>query len=190
MDTRKINFICNGQRGDYEIPYSFSLIINLYPEIKKQFKLEPNVSITLYVTLINRTQYVFKPEDTIDSFIEKSKGGRVTIYVKQPVPQVIEMMTEQVAQLNVANGAALSVLKPGEERFMENTGPLENTVIDGKKAVITGGLTIDLGCGASVHIPEGHELLRSGKKIGFQQIQTSTNTFGCSPVVNIQLLDN
>ena len=191
MSERTVNFKgVDNKRFKYEIPYSFSLIINLYSEIIKQLKLDPSVSITLFVTLVTGQQHIFKPEETIDSFIEKSKGGIVTIFVKaKPQPQAATPVPAQQTQDNV-EPRRLPVLKPNEELHMENRGNLGHTVIEGKKALITEGLTIDLGCGASVHIPKGHSLLRSGKKIGFQQVNPNSHTFGCSPVVNLELLDD
>lgn len=182
MSDRTITFKgIDNKRFTYEIPYSFSHVMNLYPKIKLQFNLDASSTITLFVTLATGKQYIFKPEESIDTFIETSKGGIVTIYAKSPAPQRI-LLPEHYPQQQPE-------LKPNEELHMVNRGHPEHTVIEGKKALITGGLTIDLGCGASVHIPEGHSLLKTGKKIGFQQIQTNSRTFGCSPVVNLELLD-
>ena len=183
--SRTVNFTYLGTRFKFEIPYIYSLVINLYPKIKEQFKLDAGAHIRLYSTHVNGEQHLFKPEEPIVSFIKKSKGGIVTIYVKTPAPQRV-LEQESVEHTSRLRGE----LKPNEELHMANRGPNTHTVIEGKKALIKGGLTIDLGCGASVHIPEGHELLRSGKKIGFQQIKPNSNSYGgISPVVKLELLD-
>jgi hypothetical protein len=185
MSDRIVTFTYLGKRFKLEIPYLYSLVINLYQQIIKQCNLEADSKITLFSTLANGIQHIFQPGELIDSFIEKSKGGIVTIYAKTPAPQ------RALEQESVENTSRLrNELKPNEELHMANSNPRSNTVIEGKKALIKGGLTIDLGCGASVHIPEGHELLKSGKKIGFQQIKPKSNSYGgISPMVNLELLD-
>jgi hypothetical protein len=183
--SRKIHFKYLGTRFSLEIPTFCELVINLYPQIIKQCNLDAGANIKLFATLVTGTQHIFQPQESIDSFIEKSKGGIVTIYVKTPAPQRV------LEQSSVDRTTRLrGELKPNEELHMANRGPSTHTVIEGKKALLTGGLTIDLGCGASVHIPEGHELLNSGKKLGFQHIKPNSNTYGgISPMVKFELLD-
>jgi hypothetical protein len=186
MSDRIVNFTYpGGTQFTIDIPLLYEFVINLYQPLIKQGNLGAGVHMTLYSTHVNGEQHIFQPQESIDSFIEKSKGGIVTIYVKTPAPQRV-LEQESVEHTSRLRGE----LKPNEELHMANRGPNTHTVIEGKKALIKGGLTIDLGCGASVHIPEGHELLRSGKKIGFQQIKPNSNSYGgISPVVKLELLD-
>ena len=189
MPDRVVNFTYIGKRFKLDIPFSLSHVINLYLKLSEHLTLASDATITLFVTLTTGKQHIFKPEETIDSFIEKSKGGIVTVYVKAK-PHV------QAQAYYDEGGRRIAELKPNEELHMVNRGPHSHEVIEGKKAKAlntgTCGLTIDLGCGASVHIPKGHELLSSGKKIGFQQIKPKFSTFGggISPVVNLELLDD
>ena len=121
MSDRIVTFTYLGRRFKFEIPYLYSLVINLYQQIIKQCNLEADAKITLFSTLANGKQHIFQLEETIDSFIEKSKGGIVTIYVKTPAPQgnyIPSRITE---------------LKPGEELHMANSNPSSHTVIEGKK---------------------------------------------------------
>lgn len=187
MTERTVTFKgIDNKKFNYDIPYSIELVINFYPKIEEHLKLAPGANITLFVTLPTGKQYIFKPSDTIDSFIEKSKGGFVTIFVKAK-PQPAQQPQTQAHE--VVEHRRLPVLKPGEELHMVNSGNPEDIVIEGKKAGSTGGgLKIELGNGASIEIPAGHSLLRGGKKIGIQHVQTSGQTFGSGPVIRFESL--
>jgi hypothetical protein len=189
MTERTVTFKgTDNKKFNYDIPYSIELVINLFPKIEEHLKLTPGASITLFVTLPTGKQYIYKPSDTIDSFIEKSKGGFVTIFVKAK-PQPAQQPQQAQAQ-EVVEHRRLPVLKPGEELHMVNTGNPEDIVIEGKKAGSTGGwVNIELGSGAAVQIPPDHPLLK-GRKIGIQEIQTqSGQPFRHGNVFRLELLD-
>lgn len=131
MSDRIVNFNMNGKRGKYDIPFGILHVLNIYPQIRTQFKLDADAKITLFATHKNGIQHVFLPQESLDFFIEKSKGVIVTIYVKTPAPQRV-LEQDSVAHTTRLRGE----LKPNEELHMANRGPSTHTVIEGKRHLL------------------------------------------------------
>lgn len=178
MSYHKVIFTYNGERFRLDIPFSLSHVINLYLKLSEHLTLASDATITLFVTLTTGKQHIFKPEETIDSFIEKSKGGIVTVYVKgkpQTPPQI----------QNVEEARRITILKPNEELHLANSNPSTYTVTEGKKVeIVNGAASLKLSSGVAVCATEGS--LQSNQMLGLQEIKPKFSFLGCGPMVKIE----